>query len=531
MRSMVASPPGKPMFPRLLREAGYYCTNNPKEDYNLAQPEGVWDESSRQAHWKNRQPGQPFFAVFNSDKSHESKVRLRPHEPVHDPARVRIPAYHPDTPEVRQDWAQYYDVVSAADADAGKRLKELDEAGLADDTIVFYFADHGPGMPRSKRWPYNSGLQVPLIVRIPERFQKLRPPEYAAGGESSRLVSFVDFAPTVLSLAGIAPPDWMQGHAFLGLHQTPPQPFVYGFRGRMDERSDLVRSVTDGRYVYIRNYLPHRIYGQHLDYMFQTPTTSVWHALHVARKLTPAQEIFWNAKPPEELYDLRLDPDEVKNLAGAPEHREVQNQLRLAQQELVRAIRDVGFLPEGEMQRHSAGSSPYEMGHNAAVYPLERIFRTAELASLLEPQATPALIEALHDDDSAVRYWGALGLLMRGAQAVRAGQEELRAALGDASPDVRIAAAEALARFGKRADAERALSVLIESASLQQNGVFTSLAALGALDALGDQAASAAAPIRRLTPEGATPDPRYNSYVPRLLEYLKRRFPEKPPSP
>src|SRR5438876_6433593 len=216
MRSMVPYPAGKQMFPQLLRAAGYYCTNNVKEDYNLAKPGKVWDESSRNAHWKNRKPPQPFFAVFNSVKSHESQIRTRPHKQVHDPAKVRVPAYHPDTPEVRQDWAQYYDVITEADTDAGTRLSEVERAGLANDTIVFYFADHGSGMPRSKRWPYNSGLQVPLVVYFPEKWRSLAPPEYRPGVKSDRLVSFVDLAPSVLSLAGIKPPEWMQGHAFAG---------------------------------------------------------------------------------------------------------------------------------------------------------------------------------------------------------------------------------------------------------------------------------------------------------------------------
>ncbi len=195
MRSMVPFPAGKQMFPQILRAAGYYCTNNSKEDYNLTQPGKVWDESSRKAHWKNRSAGQPFFAVFNSTKSHESQIRRRPHSPVHEPAKVRVPPYHPDTPEVRRDWAQYYDVVSLADADAGQHLAELEQAGLTDNTIVFYFADHGSGMPRNKRWPFNLGLQVPLVVHIPEKFKALRPADYAPGGKTDRLVSFVDFAP------------------------------------------------------------------------------------------------------------------------------------------------------------------------------------------------------------------------------------------------------------------------------------------------------------------------------------------------
>ena len=216
MRSLVAFPAGKKMFPQLLRDAGYYCSNNSKEDYNLAKPGKVWDESSKKAHWRNRTTGQPFFVVFNSEKSHESKIRARPHTLIHDPAKVRVPPYHPDTPEVRRDWAQYYDIVSEADADAGKLLVQLDADGLAENTIVFYFGDHGSGMPRSKRWPYDSGLRVPLVVFIPEKFKDLRPPDYKVGGTSDRLVSFVDCAPTVLSLAGVKAPEWMQGRAFLG---------------------------------------------------------------------------------------------------------------------------------------------------------------------------------------------------------------------------------------------------------------------------------------------------------------------------
>src|SRR5437870_1547226 len=187
-------------------------------------------------------------------------------------------------------------------------------------------------MPRSKRWPYNSGLQVPLVVYIPDKFKDLHPPEYKPGGKSDRLVSFVDFAPTMLSLAGIEPPTWMHGHAFLGPYATAPQPFVYGFRGRMDERYDMVRSATDGRYVYVRNYMPHLIYGQHLDYMFQTPTTVVWKKLHDEGTLTPIQDQFWNTKPPEELYDLQSDVDEVHNLAGSEAHQEILKKLRQAQQ-------------------------------------------------------------------------------------------------------------------------------------------------------------------------------------------------------
>jgi uncharacterized sulfatase len=517
MRSMVPFPAGKQMFPQLLREAGYYCTNNAKEDYNLAEPGQVWDESGRQGHWRNRPAGKPFFAVFNSNKSHESQIRKRPHKQVHDPAQVRVPAYHPDTPEVRQDWAQYYDCVTQADADAGLVLDELAADGLADDTIVFYFADHGSGMPRNKRWPYNSGLQVPLVVYIPEKYGDLRPNEYVAGGKSDRLVSFVDFAPTVLSLAGIEPPRWLQGHAFLGRFAAPPQPFVYGFRGRMDERIDLVRSVTDGRYVYIRNYLPHRIYGQHLDYMFQTPTTQVWHRLHEEGRLNAAQDAFWKVKPPEELYDLTSDPDEVHNLAGEAALAATRDRLKQALHDQALAIRDVGFLPEGEMHARAAGVSPYDMARDDAKYPLARILAAAELASGSEESAIPQLVALFEDKDSSVRYWGAVGLTIRGRDGVAAGRSALTEALKDTSPCVRIAAAEALCRYGNDATRAQAVELLTRMSNWPENGVFTAMAALNTVDACGALAAPAFKAIAGLPTEGQVPHERYKSYVPRLL--------------
>ncbi len=522
MRSLVPYPRGLKMFPQYLREAGYYCSNNAKEDYNLAKPGQVWDDSSNRGHWRNRKPGQPFFAVFNSLKSHESKIRVRPHKQVHDPAKVRVPAYHPDTPEVRQDWAQYYDVVTEADADAGRRLRELAEDGLAEDTIVVYFADHGSGMPRSKRWPGDSGLHVPLVVYIPPKFQHLASPEYHAGARSERLVSFVDLAPTMLSLAGIKPPAWMQGHAFLGPYQEPPQPFVYGFRGRMDERYDLARSVTDGRFVYIRNYMPHKIYGQHVEYMFQTPTTRVWKKLHDEGKLTAVQDIFWHTKPPEELYDLRGDPDEVRNLAAAPEHQETLKKLRRAQQDLAARVRDVGFLPEGELFGRSGGGSPYDMGHDDSKYPFRRVFETAELASGLRSDAVPALRKSFRDDDSAVRYWAALGMLMRGREAVAAAHDGLTAALADRSPYVRIAAAEALGQYGGEADLKRALETLVELGPMDKNGVFVSVAALNAIDDLGPKAAPVWDAVKKFPQKGELPNPRYAPFVPRLISDIGR---------
>jgi uncharacterized sulfatase len=521
MRSEVPMPKGTQMYPQLLRAAGYYCSNNSKEDYNLTKPGDVWDESSNQAHWKKRAPGQPFFAVFNSTKSHESQIRTRPHNAVTDPARVRVPAYHPDTPEVRQDWAQYYDKVSEADADAGARLKELAEAGLAEDTIVFYYGDHGSGMPRSKRWPSNSGLHVPLVVYFPPKWQHLAPKEYRPGGASDRLVNFVDLAPTVCSLAGIKPPAWMQGHAFAGKYQQKPPEFLHGFRGRMDERIDFVRSVTDGRYVYLRNYLPHLSQAQRVNYQFQTPTTRVWHQLFTEGKLNEAQSLFWRVpKAPEELYDLQSDPDEVRNLAGSPEHRAILRKLRQAQQDHARAIRDTGFLPEAEVHERSGKNAPRDALATDAAYPLKRVMEAADLASRLDPDDLPRLKKLLQDRDSAVRYWGAMGILMRGPKAVNAARLELGAALKDTSASVRIAAAEALGTFGGPAELGAALTALRHDADPTKTSAYAAIAAMNVIDRLGARAAPLVEFVKTMPTKDPNAVARANEYVGRLRETI-----------
>ena len=519
MRSNTRLPSRFKMYPVYLRQAGYYCTNNSKEDYNLGKEGEVWNESSRQAHWKNRAGDQPFFAIFNHTISHESQIRnkIDPKFTIHDPKKVRVPAYHPDTPEVRKDWAQYYDRITMMDARAGANLKELAEAGLAEDTIIFYYGDHGSGMPRSKRWPYNSGLNVPLILYVPEKWKHLAPADYKSGGQSDRLVGFIDFAPTLLSLAGQKPPKHMQGHAFMGKHGAPEQPFNYGFRGRMDERYDMVRVVRDKRYIYIRNYMPHKIYGQYISYMFATPTTRTWHDLYYAGKLNTAQGRFWETKPAEELYDLQADPDEVNNLAGSKKHAAILQRLRTAQQAKAVAIRDIGFLPEGEIHSRAGDRAPYDMGHNPKLYAMEPIMAAAEQASSLKPEDTPALIKLFSHQDSAVRYWAAMGLLMRGEKAVAQGQGALRKALGDKSTAVACIAAEALGCYGKGKDVALAAETLIQYGDGSKNDIFTAMLALNGLDYMDERAAKYANQIKALPNSAAVTPGRMGAYIKNLL--------------
>lgn len=521
MRSQTVLPKAFKMYPQFLKEAGYYCTNNSKEDYNLAKPGGqgaVWDESSRNGHWKNRAEGQPFFAIFNYTISHESKIRnaIDDKDRIHDPAKAPVPAYHPDTPEVRKDWAQYYDRLTMMDQDCGNALKEIEKAGLADDTIVFYWGDHGSGMPRNKRWPYNSGLHVPMMVHFPDKWKHLAPKDYESGGTSDRMVGFIDLAPTMLSLVGVEPPGWMQGNAFAGKFQTEAPEYSFGFRGRMDERYDLVRTVMGPRYVYIRNYMPHRIYGQYIQYMFQTPTTRVWHDKFHAGELNEAQSHFWKTKPAEELYDLKNDPDEVTNLAGSAEHAAVLEKMRAAHKGHILEIRDIGFLPEAEIHSRAKGGAPYDYGHSDN-YDLETIFTAAQLATSLNAEDLPAIIKLLDHEDSAVRWWGVIGLLCHEKAGVEAGHETLINALGDDSGSVSIMAAESLGRFGSDDDASKALDTILGYANVETGNVFEAILANNALDYLDEKALPKLEEIKALPKKPKGSPPRVGGYVGNLL--------------
>ena len=519
MRSMTNLPSDYKMYPAYLRELGYYCTNNSKEDYNLRKEGEVWNESGGKGHWRNRpDKNQPFFAIFNFTTSHESRIRKRPHTPVHDPSKVRVPAYHPDHPEVRKDWAQYHDKITEMDVQVGAKLKELKDAGLEDDTIVFYYGDHGSGMPRSKRWPFFSGINVPLIVHVPEKWKHLAGSDYKVGGSSDRRVGFVDLAPTLLSIAGKKPPAHMQGHAFMGKHEAPAQEYGYGFRGRMDERYDMVRSVVGKRYIYIRNYMPHKLYGQHVGYMFVTTTTQVWKRLFDEGKLNEAQSHFWKTKPPEELYDLQEDPDEVNNLANSKKHSKILANMREAHLKHVTQIRDVGFLPEGEIHSRSKGSTPYEMGRDGKKYPFEKIRAAADMASSMRKDDLPKITKLLEDQDSAVRYWGALGLLMQEKAGVKHGKDALTKALQDSSPYVRVIAAEALGKHGSKKDLKSAIKVLGETADPVKNGCFPSMLAMNAIDHLDDKAQSLLSQIQSMPRTPTEVDKRFQGYVGRLVE-------------
>ncbi|MDP3072941.1 MAG: sulfatase-like hydrolase/transferase [Opitutaceae bacterium] len=526
MRSTTRLPDDVKAFTEYLRRAGYHCSNQQKTDYNFATPREAWDESGPRAHWRKRAPGQPFFSVFNLLVTHQSMIfapaathekqlaRVTPAQ-RHDPAKVTVPPIHPDTPEFRRDWARHFDNVTAMDDQVGDLLAELAADGLAGDTIVFFFSDHGTGMPAIEMFVWDASRRVPLLVRFPEKWQHLAPA--APGATTDRLVSFVDFAPTMLALCGVERPAHFQGVPFLGSSGSTPRTVVFGGRDRMIERSDLVRYVHDGRFHYLRNFRPELPWGQSISYVQQIDSMRAWQRLHEAGALTGPPARFFETKPVEELYDVTADPWETRNLAADPRHRETLARLRDECRAQMRRAGDLGFLPERELHARAAGSTPCVIATDPTLNPLDELLRAADLANARDPKNLPPLTALLAHRDSAVRWWATLGLgaLKQHAQPAAA---ELRRALGDDSPDVRLAAAEALAHLDHLPEA-----LPIIEAALRHDSVFIRLAALNVADRLGPQARPLLPAIRQA--RLAAPGHRDASdYVARMVDSLPGRI-------
>jgi N-sulfoglucosamine sulfohydrolase len=491
LRSEVRIPKQIEPLPKRLRIAGYYCSNNFKEDYNFKDAT-IWDDSSPTAHWRNRAGGVPFFSVFNLMATHQGQIngsdeeffqkygsKLKPEE-RHDPKTLSLPPFYPDTPMVRKVWARYYDLVTYVDKQVGDLLGQLDADGLGESTIVFLFSDHGFGLPRFKRSLYDTGLRVPLIVRVPIRFQHLSP--LARGGRTDQLVSHVDYAPTVLKLAGLPIPPHMQGQPFLGPAPAAPREHIFGAASRVDEAYDMSRCVRDKRYKYIRNFMPHLPYVQPSDYPDQAEIMQELRRVAKEGGLAGIEKLYWEpTKPVEELYDTLTDPIEVKNLAGSPAQEQTLNRMRKRLWDWMAETKDTELLPEAEMHIRATGSTPYEVAQNPRKYAQSRILATAELVGT-GPRILPALVDFLKDDDSAVRYWAAVGLEALGSDAAPAA-DALKKALEDPSPNVRFTVAGILCRFGS---CDEALSVLVQGLLDPREVVV--LRAARTLESLGDKA-------------------------------------------
>ena len=481
MRSQVVFPEDVRYFPEYLRRQGYYTSNNSKTDYNGAPADGkagmtaAWDESGKRGHWRNRPEGAPFFSVFNFTSTHESRLfpkGWQKRELKTDPASVVLPAHLPDTPEIRLDLARYYDCLEVMDGEVGAVLRQLENDGLADDTIVFYFSDHGGSMPRGKSFTYDSGTRVPLLVRIPEKWKSWR--SAAAGETDDRLVGFVDFGATVLSLAGLEAPDYMQGGAFLGPKATAPREYVHTFRGRRGERYDLVRGVRSHEFLYLRNYTPHLPVMQFNAYSFDIPGYASWQEAWAAGKTTPEQGQWFEPKASEELYRIADDGDNVRNLADDPQFAQVLAEHCAENDRHLLAIRDSVFYPEGIAGRE------YSAYQNESSYPMAQLLPLATKVSEQEVEHLPAFVEAMQDSHPLIRYWGVAGCVTLGSKA-QVAEDALEERLTDNDPFVRLHAARALAGMGRT---EKALPVIREALKSKDDEILV-LQALLTVDECG----------------------------------------------
>lgn len=459
-------------FPSLLREAGYVCFNGSKggsfkTDYNYQPQDQPWDKTqSKAVEWRNRKAGQPFFGQINLACTHQSQYGLAApgsvdHSTSHDPARIHLPPYHPDTPAVREIWAEYHDRISQMDKQFGELMQMLATDGLTEETIVFFFGDNGQGIPGGKVWLWDQGLHVPLIVHLPKKWAYLA--AAVPGSTCDQLVSFLDFAPTVLTLAGVAVPAAMQGAPFLG-PQAHERRYCFAARDFHDGSDfDTSRAVRDRRYHYIRNFMPQQGWDAILYSWGQAPhMLEEWRAQAAAGKLKAGTRqacFFRRTKPAEELYDMQGDPWQMRSVAADPQYREVLEKMRAECERWMIENRDLGLLSQYELYTRSEKDTPFEMGADAVRNAVKRLLAAANAANHATPESIPQLLELLKADDGAVRRWGALGLLtLREAAAPATGA--LLAALKDPAPDVRLSAAEALCGLGRSSEA---MAVLIEA--------------------------------------------------------------------
>jgi arylsulfatase A-like enzyme len=445
-----ALPPGFEPWSATLRKAGYYTANNSKTDYNFVHNlKELWDDSSNQADWRNRtDQSQPFFFMQSFGQSHESSLHfpadlMEKEKTTTPPDQVKLAPFHPDTPTFRYTHARYFDRIRLIDELAGGVLAKLQEDGLLEDTFVFYFGDHGGVLPRGKGYAYETGLHVPLVVRIPENWRHLV--DHPPGARTDGFVSFVDFGPTVLHLAGLDVPELMDGRPFLGKGVTArdlaARDTAFGYADRMDEKFDLVRTLRQGRYTYLRNFTGFYPDGMQNNYRYRMLAYTEWRELFRAGKLNDVQGQFFRGRPAEQLFDFEADPYEVNNLAGDPAHRAKLIEMRGLMQQHLRAIHDLSFYPESHMVAEALSNGvAYGRQHGAEI---RRLADIADLQLASFAGARDRIAAALASANPWERYWACLVCTSHG-KAAAALAPEVRKLLTDDHAMVRVRAAEFL---------------------------------------------------------------------------------------
>lgn len=484
--AMAPMPEGLRMFPHYLREAGYYTTNNSKTDYNLSD-KGMWDESSNKATYRNRGFEQPFFHVQNFGRTHEGQLHfteefMEENATETDPHAIKVFPYHPDTPVFRYTYAKFQDHHIETDAQMGEFLARLKDDGVADDTIVFYYGDHGGVLPRGKGYAYESGLNVPLVVYAPEKWRHLLPVN--AGRNVDGFVSFIDFGPTVLNLAGVDVPETMDGKPFLGEGVTARdldrRDEAFGYADRFDEKYDLVRTFRKGKYKYIRNYQPFNFDGLFNDYRYKMLAYREWRAMYQAGELNALQRQFFEPREVEALYNIEKDPHETNNLADDPKSASVLRDLRQRLTNQVKEISDLSFLPEPAMLSEAL-SNPVQFGRENQDR-IGKLVDTANLSLLPFAKAKSGIAKAFKSNDPWVRYWGAIVCSSFGKEAWSFTETAKNLVKNDGDNLVRVRAAEFLALIGavkpqkaiylslKNAESEVEANLILNTVTLLQDG-------------------------------------------------------------
>lgn len=466
-----------------LRELGYYCTNAWKTDYNIEGKDHlIWDECGKQAHYKNRKKDSPFFAIFNLTTCHESSLfpanvkskreeGIIPQETRLDPAKLTLPPYLPDLPEIRSDFAIYHDILTALDTQIGKIIDELEADGLSEDTIIFYYGDHGGPTPRGKRFLNDTGVRIPLLIHVPKKWRHLT--SFQQGESVDELVSFVDLTPTLLSLCGIDVPEHMTGRAFMGEQRVEPaeQETVFLFADRFDEFYGMRRGYADGRYKYIRRFTSHLPVGAICFYPFGMPSWVAWRQAWQEEKLSGLLNDIWEPNQPVEmLFDTQNDPWEIKNLAKDPEHSNRLASMRERMKTLMVEARDTGLIPEPMFDLYTEEETLYDYAQSER-YNVNRYAEFAFIATSRDPENLPLLTEAFTDEDPVIRYWAALGCLLLGNEAEGA-KTELSSLLEDEVGTIRITAAEALIAIDR---SQQGITCLIEELDRPSNDETTLL--------------------------------------------------------
>lgn len=408
-------------FPNYLKKAGYYCTNNEKTDYNVANPKAfiaeTWDESSNKAGWWNRKDGQPFFAVVNNMSAHQSRTMTNSYSDYEKmvfnklPQNLKvaeneliIPPFYRDSPEMRRNIARIYNSIALADYEMQKTFERLKKDNLLENTIIFCFADHGEGMPRAKTNGIGLGHRVPFFVWLPEKYKNLV--SINAGSSTDQLIDFCDLPPTILALAGVDIPKHFQGKNILQNQKD----LLFLSSDRSDESADLTRTVISKKYAYSRVFMPFMQEVRYLNYMDQGDITAQIRKDFKDKKLNQYQEKILVNRDSEYLYDLENDTWEINNLANNPKYTKVVEQFRNQLQNHLIEQKDVMFLPEGRFNEVQKNTTLYEFRNNEKAYPIEQIVKAAMLSGLKTDKAIKAQINALSNPDETVQYWAAMGL-------------------------------------------------------------------------------------------------------------------------